>query len=111
MVGTALLAISHATNEMMSSIQYKTLYESGKIVLESLYQSFRSSMRFALKTAAVTSYFYHISLYFDSEVQITPMKYLIMFRNSNHKYFGSSNFIRALIEVKVQSIHYCQKHP
>ena len=68
-------------------------------------------MRFALKTAAVTSYFCHIDLYFDSEVQITPMKYLIMFRNINYKYFGSSNVIIVLIEVKVQSIHYCQKHP
>ena len=68
-------------------------------------------MRFALKTAAVTSYFYYIGLYFDSEVQITPIKYLIMFININYKYFGSSNFISALIEVKVQSIHYCQKHP
>ena len=106
-----LLAISHATNDMISSIQYNTLYESVKSVLESFYQLFRSSMRVALKTAAVTSYFYHIGLYFDSEVQITPMKYLIMFRNNNYKYFGSSYFIRALIEVKVQSIHYCQKHP
>ena len=65
---------------MMSPIYFKTLYASGKSVLEYFYQLFRSSMRFALKTAAVTSYFYHIGLYFDSEVQITPMKYLIMFK-------------------------------